>query len=40
MINNAQQEICSTFASGIENISELERVNLLEKIGEIERISD
>ncbi len=40
MINNAQQEICSTFASGIENISELERVNLLEKFGEIERISD
>jgi len=40
MINNGQREICSTFASGIENISEVERVNLLAKIGEIERISD
>ena len=40
MINNGQREICTTFASGIENISELERINLLAKIGEIERISD
>lgn len=40
MINNAQQQICSTFASGTENISELKRVNLLTQIGGFEKVFD
>jgi hypothetical protein len=40
MINHTHLKICATFAAGIEQMSGIQRVNLMDKIEEIERISD